>query len=459
MIVELLKLIFTTAFPGESLGIAPVPISAAQARLSLALPEALKDFYNVACASLALQKADYRILPPQELRVDGDHLIFCEEREGQEVFGITLANITSLGDRPNPSVGIRRKGESKWFGEASRLSAFMLGMTAWQVAQLLPHKARVPYPDHELKKLLPYFEPVGEPKVRLGAQFFALVDHQRSIVAAYSNTSEMLYVGAPRANAISELERSLGLDFAALLEKRSRPRKVGPLPGEVVGSESDQVRTIIEPLERLVTTAFPDESLGMANEPIAAAEARLGLVLPEPLRNFFAVAGGSQDLLNADYIFLPPEKLRVDDNHLIFCEERQGQEDFGIALANIAALGERPNPPVNVRPKGRVEWLVAEEGTLSAFLLGMTAWQVALMLPERARCPVPEVDLPKLLAFFEPVGAPLIRVGASRFGLIDRKRSIVAAYCCADEVLYLGTPHEDVLEKLEQKAGLELESL
>ena len=200
-------------------------------------------------------------------------------------------------------------------------------------------------------------------------------------------------------------------------------------------------------------------AIGMANEPIAAAEARLGLVLPEPLRNFFAVAGGSQDLLNADYIFLPPEKLRVDDNHLIFCEERQGQEDFGIALANIAALGERPNPPVNVRPKGRVEWLVAEEGTLSAFLLGMTAWQVALMLPERARCPVPEVDLPKLLAFFEPVGAPLMRVGASRFGLIDRKRSIVAAYCCADEVLYLGTPHEDLLEKLEQKAGLELESL
>jgi hypothetical protein len=197
----------------------------------------------------------------------------------------------------------------------------------------------------------------------------------------------------------------------------------------------------------------------MASEPIAAAEARLDLVLPEPLRNFFAVAGGSRDLLNADYIFLPPEKLRVDGNHLIFCEERQGLEDFGIALADIAALGERPNPPVNVRPQGRGEWLVAEEGTLSAFLLGMTAWQVALMLPERARCPLPERDLPRLLAFFEPVGTPRMRVGSSRFGLVDRKRSIVAAYFCADEVLYVGTPHEDALEKLAKKSGLELESL
>jgi len=216
---------------------------------------------------------------------------------------------------------------------------------------------------------------------------------------------------------------------------------------------------IIEPLEMIVTTAFSGESLGLAHEPIAAAQARLGLVLPEPLRNFFAVAGGSRELMIADYIFLPPEKLRVDGDHLIFCEERQGLEDIGIALADIAALAERPNPPVAVRPKGRSEWLAGEEGPLAAFLLGMTAWQVALMLPEKARCPVPASDLARLLAFFEPVGASNVRGGSSRFGLVDRKHSLVAAYLRTDEMLYVGTPREDVLEDLEQRAELDLESL
>jgi len=458
MIVEPLRIIFTLAFPGNRLGSASEHVAAAKARLGLALPEPLEDFFAVGGASRHLLNADYRMLSPQKLRVDGDHLIFCEDREGLEVFGVKLANIAALAERPNPSVDMRRKGEIKWFGEAGNISAFLLGMTAWQVARLLPENARCPYPSKDLKKLLPDFEPVGESDVRLGAGFFGLVDRKNSIVAAYSDTTEMLYLGSPRAKVIDALEKKLGLDFDALLKKRLSPRKAGPLSGEV-SSDGSLIRTIVEPLERIVTTAFPGESLGIASAPIAAAEARLGLVLPGPLKDFFAIAGGSRDLMTADYLFLPPDKLHVDCEHLIFCKERQGLEDFGIALADIAALAERPNPPVDVRPKGRSEWLLGEEGNLSAFLLGMTAWQVALMLPEKARCSVPEKDLKKLLAFFEPVGAPDVRLGSSRFGLVDRKNSIVAAYFCPDEMLYVGTPREDVLDKLERRARLDLESL
>jgi hypothetical protein len=215
---------------------------------------------------------------------------------------------------------------------------------------------------------------------------------------------------------------------------------------------------IVEPLEMIVTTAFPGERLGLAPEPIGAAEARLGFALPEPLKDFFAVVGVSRDLMNADYLMLPPEKLRADATHLIFCEENQGLEDFGIPLAELATPAERPNPTVDVRPKGHSKWF-AEAGKLSAFLLGMTAWQVALALPEKARCPYPEDELKKLLAYFEPVGAPKVRLGGHRFGLVDRSRSIVAAYLHTTEMLYVGSSREDALEELEQKAGLDLESL
>lgn len=462
MIIEPLELIFGTAFPRESLGIANEPVAAAEARLGLVLPEPLKDFYRVAGASPVLANADYRFLPPDALRVDGDHLIFCEERESlAEEFGIALADLARPAERPNPGVKIRPKAQSKWFGEASALSAFLLGMTAWQVARMLPEKAHCPYPENELKKLLPAFEPVGAAKMRLGAQLFGLVDRKNSIVAGYVDTSETLYFGSPRKGVLDELKQRLGFD--AILKKtsdRSSNRQVDPFPvGSASGSEGGSSETIVAPLKTIVTTAFPGAKFGIASDQILAAETRLGLVLPQPLKDFFAVAGGSRDLMIADYIFLPPEKLRVDGDHLIFCEQRQGLEDFGIALADIASLAGQSNPPVDVRPKGRSDWLLGEEGRLTAFLLGMTAWQVALMLPEKARCALPQNELQKLLEFFEPVGAPNVRVGSSRFGLVDRKRSIVAAYCHTDEMLYLGTPHEDVLDELGEQAELDLDSL
>jgi hypothetical protein len=462
VIAEALESIFGTAFPQEHLGIPNKPIAAAEARLGFVLPEPLKDFYRVAGAARVLANADYRFLSPAELRTDGDHLIFCEEREGlAEEFGIALADLARLAERPNPGVKVRAKGDSRWFGEASALSAFLLGMAAWQVALLLPHKAHCPYPEKELKKLLPAFEPVGAIKMRLGAQLFGLVDRKRSIVAAYVHTSETLYVGSPRKGVLDELKQRLGFD--AILKKqsdRSNNRHLDPFSDESAsGSAASPCKTILEPLETIVKTAFPGARLGIASEQIAAAETRLGIVLPQPLKDFFAVAGGSRDLLNADYIFLPPEQLRMDGGHLIFCEQRQGLEEFGIAHADLASLSEQWNPPVNVRPKGRSDWLLGEEGKLSAFLLGMTAWQVALMLPEKARGALPQKELKRLQGFFEPVGAPDVRVGSSRFGLVDRKHSIVAAYYHTDEMLYVGTPHEDVLDELGEQAELDLDSL
>jgi hypothetical protein len=217
MIVEPLQMIAAAAFPdGE-----PIPvfederIAAAEARLKLAIPDAVKDYYAVAGAR-DLKRVYYSMLPPEKLRVDGEQLIFCEENEGLEDFGISLEALAALAERPNPSVHVRRQGELRWFAEAGNVSAFLLGMEAWQVVLSLPEKTRCNMQSNELKGLLAFFEPVGGPKVRLGSQYFGMVDRKNAIVAAYMHTSETLYVGSARANALDELKNKSQLNFEPL---------------------------------------------------------------------------------------------------------------------------------------------------------------------------------------------------------------------------------------------------
>ena len=217
---------------------------------------------------------------------------------------------------------------------------------------------------------------------------------------------------------------------------------------------------ILEELQMIVAAAWPDTPLppGLSNEQIAAAAARLNVVLPEPLRDYFTVAGGSRALMDVNFRILPPEKLRIDADHLIFCEEVQGLEDYGVALEKLARPAEYPNPPVLSRPKGEQRWGL-EAARISAFLLGMAAWQAALALEEKARCELPRKQLKPLFAFFEPVGDTNLRVGGSCWGLVDRKNSIVAAYILGVEMLYVGSSNAAALGAFKEKSGLVFESL
>ena len=217
MIVEPLQMIAAAAFPGgEPISeFADERIAAAEARLKLPIPDAVKDFYAVAGAR-DLKRVHYSMLPPEKLRVDGDHLVFCEENEGLEDFGISLENLAALAERPNPSVQVRRQGEPRWFCEAGNVSAFLLGMEAWQIVLSLPQRARCNMQNKELKGLLAFFEPVGDPKVRLGSQYFGMVDRKNAIIAAYMHTSDTLYVGSAHATALDELKKKSQLDFGSL---------------------------------------------------------------------------------------------------------------------------------------------------------------------------------------------------------------------------------------------------
>src|SRR4051794_39841192 len=112
---------------------------------------------------------------------------------------------------------------------------------------------------------------------------------------------------------------------------------------------------IVEPLQAIVETAFPGAKLapGFGGDQISSAESHLGVALPEALKDYFSVAGSSREMMSGNFRMLAPEKLRVEGDHLIFCEEDQGTEDYGIPLSGLANF---PNPGVDVKARNAREW-------------------------------------------------------------------------------------------------------
>ena len=214
MIVEPLQLIVATGFAGRSAEgeISTGQIDAAEKRLGLSLPEALKDYYLVAGGYRDLMDRDFHLLSPEKLRLEGDYLVFCEEHQGTAVWGIHRNNLLTL---PNPRVEGKASNAQKWFSESSKLSAFLLALGAWQALLSQEEKARCELPEKQLKKIDPLFDYIGERSLRLGGHRVGLIyrDASRPLIASYLFNSEMLYVGTPQEGLIEHIEELAGLDF------------------------------------------------------------------------------------------------------------------------------------------------------------------------------------------------------------------------------------------------------
>jgi hypothetical protein len=110
-------------------GLAEADVSAAEARLGVKLPSALRTFYLVTGA-WDLNFAHNRLLEPNELRWVNDRLVFYEENEKLAQWGIQRKELS----RPDPVVaqGVRDRGRLQWFDEELSCSKFLVLMTYWQ---------------------------------------------------------------------------------------------------------------------------------------------------------------------------------------------------------------------------------------------------------------------------------------------------------------------------------------
>src|SRR5262249_38986158 len=73
-------------------GFASEVLAAAQKRLGVQVPAALRDYYSVAGRERRFSACHHRLLPPQQWAIDQQRLIFMEENQGVVCWGVSTRN-------------------------------------------------------------------------------------------------------------------------------------------------------------------------------------------------------------------------------------------------------------------------------------------------------------------------------------------------------------------------------
>ena len=118
---------------------------------------------------------------------------------------------------------------------------------------------------------------------------------------------------------------------------------------------------------------------GLPAKNIDGAEQRIGFALPPVLRAFYELAGNHSSIIDAHSHILPPDKLYVSSDALIFCEENQRAVVWAIGLDKARV----DDPPVVQKDIGEENWNYYCD-TLSSFLLFTLCWQAVSALPSSA---------------------------------------------------------------------------
>jgi hypothetical protein len=115
-------------------GISESRLARAEARLRVALPLAVRDFYALAGAANECREHN-RLYWPEDLTVEETHLVFMEENQGVVDWSVTLRPRR----RADPEVWQRVSEDgAPWYSEEMTFSVFILKNLAWQRGVELP---------------------------------------------------------------------------------------------------------------------------------------------------------------------------------------------------------------------------------------------------------------------------------------------------------------------------------
>jgi hypothetical protein len=112
---------------------------------------------------------------------------------------------------------------------------------------------------------------------------------------------------------------------------------------------------------------------GCSDEELRAAEVRLGVMLPDSLREVYRLVGRRPDLTRAQDILLTPAQLEVDESGgvLVFRVEDQWLAQWGFPLGMV---GEA-DPPVVLRRPAEWAWLpFLDRVSLAAVEMVLSEW-------------------------------------------------------------------------------------
>ncbi|HEV3343026.1 MAG TPA: hypothetical protein VG125_21810 [Pirellulales bacterium] len=116
------------------------------------------------------------------------------------------------------------------------------------------------------------------------------------------------------------------------------------------------------------------EDAGSAAD-IDDAERRLAIRIPGSLREYYLVAGREKHINQFHNRLLPPEKLWIDSERVVFMEENQCVVYWGVAAARETTPDAAVFQGVNRRDEG-IEWH-PEADSCSTFLNVMAVWHAS----------------------------------------------------------------------------------
>jgi hypothetical protein len=190
---------------------------------------------------------------------------------------------------------------------------------------------------------------------------------------------------------------------------------------------------------------------GIADPELDAAETRLGLKIPAPLRQYYALAGNHK-LGQAFNRFYAPDQIERRDGKAIFCEENQCVVYWGFTVDEA----DLDDPPVWQLNPDENEWYF-ECKRLSNFLLLSLYWQaVCDGLTASASGEISLEDFAWLESSFQRVEGQEVDDDYHLRAYID-EAIVVCAFPQPDNYLvYAGSNDEAKLEQFADRLGLNM---
>ncbi|MEU6227980.1 SMI1/KNR4 family protein [Streptomyces sp. NPDC047042] len=215
---------------------------------------------------------------------------------------------------------------------------------------------------------------------------------------------------------------------------------------------------IKESLRDLMSITFGawTPNCGCDDDEITAAENRLGISLPEALRDYYAAAGRHPELMGTGghehtFRLSAPRHLSIEDGHLVFCGENQWPTRWSVRPDDVG----RPDPRVHGRAEPGKKWY-SEARRLSAFLLHVAGRQAVRALPYQATCRLREDQLEAVEPLLDYLGSRAMHQGGHWLGFVDSSSRTVAHYSFNSSTLRIGAVAPDALESLRERSGLPL---
>lgn len=214
VIKELLQDLISTTFgawtpndgcPGDE-------ITAAEDRLGISLPDALRDYYGAAgrhpeLMGMGGHEHTFQLSTPGHLGLEDGQLVFLGENQWPAQWSVRPDDV----DWPDPRVHGRAELGKKWYSEARRLSAFLINVAGMQAVRALPHQAMCRLREDQLKVVEPLLDYIGSREMQQGGDWLGFIDRSSRIVAHYSYITDTLRIGAVDPSALESLRERSGL--------------------------------------------------------------------------------------------------------------------------------------------------------------------------------------------------------------------------------------------------------